>query len=454
MRVKKRKNEKNDAKSHHDKTQKGRPVSRFSSKNVLKFLGPGLITGASDDDPSGIATYSQAGAKFGLGMLWLAIFQYPLMTAIQEMCARIGLVTGDGIAGVMRRKYSKRVVFPLVFLLLVANTINIGADIGAMAASVRLVFPQIPFIIGIVSFAALILAAEILVPYEKYVRILKYLTLSLFAYVITALIVGGNAVQILLSSVIPHIELTKDYVMMLVAIFGTTISPYLFFWQASEESEEDVAKHKIKEIGQGKPKITKKEVKIMRMDVVVGMAFSVLIMSSIVITSAGSLHANGITDISTSAEAASALEPLVKTFPHSGEIAEAIFALGIIGTGLLAVPVLAGSSAYAMSDTFGWKQGLGKKFKQAKPFYLIITVSTTIGLGINFVNIDPIKALIYTAVINGIITVPILFVILKIANDKKILENKTNGLGSNILGWLTFLIMGMSVVVLLFAWMY
>jgi Mn2+/Fe2+ NRAMP family transporter len=318
-----------------------------------------------------------------------------------------------------------------------------------MAASVRLVFPQIPFTVGIVSFAALTLAAEILVPYEKYVRILKYLTLSLFAYVVTALIVGGNAVQILLSSVIPHIELTKDYVMMLVAIFGTTISPYLFFWQASEESEEDVAKHKIKEIGQGKPKITKKEVKIMRMDVAVGMAFSVLIMSSIVITSAGSLHANGTTDISTSAEVASALEPLVKTFPHSGEIAEAIFALGIIGTGLLAVPVLAGSSTYAISDTFGWKQGLGKR----SPF-LIISVSTTIGLGINFVNIDPIKALIYTAVINGVITVPILFVILKIANDKKILENKTNCRGSNILGWLTFLIMGISVVALLFAWMY
>jgi NRAMP (natural resistance-associated macrophage protein)-like metal ion transporter len=456
MRVKKGKKEKNDINpNHHGKIRKGRSVLRFiSSRNVLKFLGPGLITGASDDDPSGIATYSQAGARFGLGMLWLAIFQYPLMTAIQEMCARIGLITGDGIAGVMRRKYSKRVVIPLVFLLLVANTINIGADIGAMAASVRLVFPHIPFIVAIVSFAGLILAAEILVPYEKYVRVLKYLTLSLFAYVVTALIVGGNAVQILLSSMIPHIEFTKEYVMMLVAIFGTTISPYLFFWQASEESEEDVAKHKIKEIGQGKPKITKKEVKIMRMDVVVGMAFSVLIMSSIVITSAGSLHANGITDISTSAEAASALEPLVKTFPHSGEIAEAIFALGIIGTGLLAVPVLAGSSAYAISDTFGWKQGLGKKFKQAKPFYLIITVSTTIGLGINFVNIDPIKALIYTAVINGIITVPILFVILKIANDKKILENKTNGLGSNILGWLTFLIMGISVVVLLFAWMY
>jgi len=456
MKVKKRKRAKNDISSnHHGKTRKDRPVLGFSTlRNALKFLGPGLITGASDDDPSGIATYSQAGAKFGLGMLWLAIFQYPLMTAIQEMCARIGLVTGDGIAGVMKRKYSKPVVFPLVFLLLVANTINTGADIGAMAASVRLVFPQIPFVVAIVSFAALILAAEILVPYEKYVRVLKYLTLSLFAYVVTALIVGGNAVQILLSSVIPHIEFTKEYVMILVAIFGTTISPYLFFWQASEESEEDVAKHKIKEIGQGKPKITKKEVKIMRMDVAVGMAFSVLIMSSIVITSAGSLHANGITDISTSAEAANALEPLVKTFPYSGKIAEAIFALGIIGTGLLAVPVLAGASAYAISDTFGWKQGLGMRFKQAKPFYLIIAISTILGLVINFVGIDPIKALIYTAVINGIITVPILFVILKIANDKKILEDKTNGLGSNILGWLTFMIMGLSVMALFLTWAY
>jgi NRAMP (natural resistance-associated macrophage protein)-like metal ion transporter len=449
----KEKEEDNNTRSYYDdKLQKGKfPLLSLNLKKA-KFLGPGLITGASDDDPSGIATYSQAGAKFGLGMLWLAIFQYPLMTVIQEMCARIGLATGDGIAGIMRRKYSKKVVFPLVSLLLVANTINIGADIGAMAASVRLVFPQIPIIVITISFAAFILAAEILVPYEKYVRILKYLTLTLFAYVATALIVGGNAIQILLSSVIPHVEFTKDYVMMFVAIFGTTISPYLFFWQASEESEEDVAKHKIKDIGQGKPKISRKEVRIMRMDVAVGMAFSILIMSSIIVTTAGSLHAKGITDISTAQEAAKALQPLVKTFPYSGEIAEMIFALGIIGTGLLAIPVLAGSSAYAISDTFGWKQGLGKKFKQAKPFYLVIAVSTTIGLGINFVNIDPIKALIYTAVINGITAVPILFVILRIANDKKILEDKTNSSVSNVLGWLTFLIMGISVVILLFTW--
>ena len=426
---------------------------RFNNfKNALRFLGPGLITGASDDDPSGIATYSQAGAGFGLGMLWLAIFQYPLITVIQEMCARIGLATGDGIAGIMRRKYTKKVLFPLVSLLLVANTINIGADIGAIAAAVRLVFPEIPLIVITISFATFILAAEILIPYEKYVRILKYLTLSLFTYVATALIVGGNAMQIFLSSVIPHLEFTRDYAMMFVAIFGTTISPYLFFWQASEESEEDVAKHKIKEIGHGRPKISRKEVKIMRMDVAVGMAFSIMIMSSIIVTTAGSLHAKGMTDISTAAEAAKALQPLVKSFPYSGEIAEIIFALGIIGTGLLAIPVLAGSSAYAISDTLGWKQGLGKKFKQAKPFYLVIAVSTLIGLGINFVNIDPIKALIYTAVINGITAVPILLAILGISNDEKILKYKTNGVISNTLGRLTFLIMGISVIILFFTW--
>jgi NRAMP (natural resistance-associated macrophage protein)-like metal ion transporter len=429
-------------------------VSQFNIfKNALRFLGPGLITGASDDDPSGIATYSQAGAGFGLGMLWLAIFQYPLITVIQEMCARIGLATGGGIAGTMRRKYSKEVVFPLVSLLLVANTINIGADIGAMAASVRLVFPQIPIVVITISFAAFILTAEILVPYEKYARILKYLTLSLFTYVATALIVGGNAMQIFLSSVIPHLEFSRDYAMMFVAIFGTTISPYLFFWQASEESEENIAKHKIKEIGHGRPKVSRKEVKKMRMDVAAGMALSQFIMWSIIITTAGTLHTYGLTNIQTADEAAKALEPLVTTFPNSGEIAEVIFALGIIGTGLLTVPILAGSSAYAISDTFGWKQGLGKKFKQAKPFYLVIAISTIIGLGINFVNIDPIKALIYTAVINGITAVPILYAILRIANDKKILKDKTNGVLSNTLGWLTFLIMGVSAVILLFTWL-
>ena len=426
-------------------------------KSALKSLGPGIISGASDNDPSSIATYSQSGARFGFGFLWLALFQYPLMTVIQEISARIGLITGKSMGEVLKEKYSKNVaiiVYPIASLLLIANTINIGADIGAMAASVRLIFPQTPTIAATISFAAFILASEILLPYEKYVKILKYLILSLFVYIFTAIIVGGNITHVLFASIIPHIEFTKEYAMMFVAVFGTSISPYVFFWQASEEAEEDVAKNKIKEIGKGKPKITKKEIKLMRIDVAFGMAFSKLIMWTIIITTAGSLHTHGLTDIQTAEQAAKALEPLVRTFPHSGEIAKTIFALGIIGTGLLAIPVLAGSCGYMLSDAFGWKEGLNKKFKQAKAFHLVIAVSTIIGLWINFVNIDPIKALIYTAVINGIIAVPILFAIMRIANDKKILEGRTNGVISNILGWLTFIIMGISVVILFIGWNY
>src|SRR5690349_14002851 len=224
-------------------------------KSYFKILGPGLITGAADDDPSGIATYSQAGAQFGLGTLWLALFQLPMMIAVQEMCARIGLVTGSGLAGIIKKRYSKKTVYPIISLLLVANTINIGADIGAMSASVKLVSPQLPIGVVTVLFTALIICAEIFIPYKKYVTILKYLTLSLLAYVITAIIVGENWTAILIASIVPHFEFTPTFVMIFVAIFGTTISPYLFFWQASEEAEEDVAKNKIKEIGEGKPKI-------------------------------------------------------------------------------------------------------------------------------------------------------------------------------------------------------
>jgi Mn2+/Fe2+ NRAMP family transporter len=240
--------------------------------------------------------------------------------------------------------------------------------------------------------------------------------------------------------------------MMFVAVLGTTISPYLFFWQASEEAEEDIAKKKIQEIGKGRPKVSKKEVKIMRTDVMIGMAFSVSIMYAIMVTTAGALHYNGITDIATADEAAKALEPLVKSFPNAGEIAKTIFALGIIGTGLLAIPVLAGSSGYALSDAFGWREGLSKKFGQAKQFYLIIAASTVIGLWINFTNIDPIKALIYTAVINGIVAVPMLFVIMRIANDKKILGGMTNKRLSNVLGWIAFVIMSISVSILFITW--
>lgn len=382
----------------------------------------------------------------------MALFQYPMMTVIQEICARIGLVTGNGIGGVFKKKYSKKVVLPLAGLLLIANTINIGADIAAMGASVRLLVPHIPFFITTLSFALFIIGSEIIIPYKKYVKILKYIALSLFAYVITAIIVGGNWNQILVSSIIPHMELKPEFAMMFVAIIGTSISPYLFFWQASEEAEEAVAKKKIKEIGKGNPKVSKKEIKLMRIDIAAGIAFAELIVWTIMITTAGSLHSHGVTDIQSAEQAAKALEPLVKTFPHAGELSKAIFAFGIIGTGLLAIPVLAGSSGYALADTFGWKQGLNKRFRQAKVFYLVIATSTSIGLLMNFINIDPIKALIYTAVINGVTSVPILFAVMKVSNDKKILKENTNGRISNIIGWLTFVIMGVSVVIMFFTW--
>ena len=443
-----------DKKSPKEEGDDKKISNRFSLKTALKSLGPGLITGASDDDPSGIATYSQTGASFGLGMLWMALFQYPMMAVVQEMCARIGITEGDGLAFVMMKKYSKKVVLPIASLLLIANTINIGADIGAMGASIRLLIPQLPFLVPTLLFTGLILFAEIFIPYHQYVKILKYLTMSLFAYVITAMIVGGTFEELFIASVVPHIEFTSEFAMMFVAILGTTISPYLFFWQTSQEAEEDLDKKKIKDIDVGKPDIAKKELKVMRADVAIGMLFSQLIMWAIIVTTAGSLHTHGITDIQTSDQAAKALEPAVKSFPNSGEISKVVFSLGIIGTGLLAVPVLAGSSAYALSDVFGWKQGLNKKFGQAKSFYVVIAASTLIGLWINFSDIDPIKALVYAAVINGVTSVPILYTIMKIANDKKILENRVNRRFSNVLGWATVSIMGISVVVMFATFIY
>jgi NRAMP (natural resistance-associated macrophage protein)-like metal ion transporter len=424
----------------------------FQIKSFFKILGPGWITGAADDDPSGIATYSQAGAQFGFTTLWMALFQFPMMVAIQEMCARIGLVTGSGLAGIIKKRYSKKTLYPIVSLLLIANTINIGADIGAMSASVKLVFPQLPILLVTISFTALIISAEIFIPYRKYITILKYLTLSLLAYVITAMIIGVNWSQVFIATIIPHIEVTPAFAMLFVAIFGTTISPYLFFWQTSQEAEESVLKNKIKGIGEGRPKIKKKEIRMMRADNAVGMAFSQIIMWFIILTTAGTLHLHGVTDIVTADQAAKALEPLVKTFPHSGELAKIIFAFGIIGVGLLAIPVLAGSSAYALTEQFGWQQGLGKKFKQAKGFYLIITVSTIIGLWINFTNVDPIHILIYAAVINGIISVPLVITIMKISNDKTILGEKTNGKITNIVGWMSVVVIGVSVVIMFLTW--
>ena len=418
-----------------------------SISQLLKALGPGVITGAADDDPSGIATYSQAGAKFGLGMLWMTLFLLPTMIVIQEMCARIGLLSGNGLAALIKKKYSTKIVYPISSLLLIANTINIGADLGAMSASVRIIFPDVPLVVTSVLFSAFIIIAEIFIPYHKYVRVLKYLVLSLFAYVITAVIVGGNINQILFT-IIPSISFSTDYAIMFVAVIGTTISPYLLFWQTSEEAEEDVAKHRIKEIGKGKPKVSPREIMLMKEDIGIGMFFSQFIMWSIIITSAGSLYFAGITDIQTADQAATSLEPLVKSFPNSGQIAKVIFAFGIIGTGLLAIPVLSASSAFALSDTFGWKEGLEKKFSQAKSFYSVIIASTLIGVWITFSHISPIQALILAAVINAVVTVPILFIVMRLANDRKILEDKINSRFSNIIGWLTFAIMTVSVIVM------
>jgi NRAMP (natural resistance-associated macrophage protein)-like metal ion transporter len=410
-------------------------------------MGPGVITGAADDDPSGIATYSQAGAKYGLGMLWMTLFLLPTMIVIQEMCARIGLLSGNGLAALIKKKYTTKIVYPMSGLLLIANTINIGADLGAMSASVRIIFPDVPLVVTSLLFSVFIIIAEIFIPYHKYVRVLKYLVLSLFAYVITAIIVGGNISQIFFT-IIPSISFSSDYAIMFVAVIGTTISPYLLFWQTSEEAEEDVAKHRIKEIGEGKPKVSPREIMSMKEDIGIGMFFSQFIMWSIIVTSAGSLYFSGITNVQTADQAASALEPLVKSFPNSGQIAKVIFAFGIIGTGLLAIPVLSASSAFALSDTFGWKEGLEKKFSQAKSFYSVIIASTLIGVWITFSHINPIQALILAAVINAVVTVPILFIVMRLANDKKILGDKVNSRFSNIIGWFTFAIMTASVIVM------
>jgi NRAMP (natural resistance-associated macrophage protein)-like metal ion transporter len=432
-------------------------ISRFLPKGFLiKSLGPGIITGAADEDPSTIGTYSQAGAQFGFGLLWMALFQYPMIVVVQEMCARIGLVTGSGLAAIIKKKYSRKIVLAISSLILIANTINIGADIGAMAASVKLFVPQLPAITASISFTAFIVISQMLVPYSKYVKLLKYLTISLFAYVITAMMVGGNWEHIVLSSIIPHFEFTPAFAMMFVAIFGATLTPYAFFWQASEEAEEDVVKHKIRDISSkyNSPDISKRDITLMRSDVAIGMSLSQLVMWSIIATTGTALHNNGITDIHTAEQAASSLQPLVRTFPAAGEISKTIFSLGIIGTGLLAIPVLAGASGYALSDTFGWKQGLSKTFKQANSFHVIIAASTVIGLLINFAHIDPIRMLVYSAMINGIVASPILIAIMKIANDKMILKDKVNGKLSNGIGWIAAIIMGISVVIMLLSFGY
>ncbi len=408
-------------------------------KSFLKRIGPGIITGAADDDPSGIGTYSTVGAKFGLGLAWLALYLLPMMTAAQETCARIGIVTGKGLAGALKKKFSNPVVFVLIVLLIIANTINIGADIGAIAASVRMIL-GINFYIAAILFTLLIIGLEVFVSYHRYAKILKWLVLSLAAYLITGIIIKPDWVAVIQSLAVPKFQFSTAFLTANIAVIGTTISPYLFFWQSYQEVEEErdqgvLSDHHIAVINE--------EIHEMRKDTVSGMSIANITFLFIVITTAYVLFKNGITNIETAEQAASALKPL------AGNFAYLIFTLGILGTGLLAIPVLAGASAYAISEVLKWKEGLNLKFKKAYGFYGVIAVSTLIGLGMNFIGINPIAALYYAAVINGIIATILLFFIFRIGNDRKIMGQHTNPAWVKIFGTLAMVFMGLSSIILI-----
>jgi NRAMP (natural resistance-associated macrophage protein)-like metal ion transporter len=419
---------------------------------MLRILGPGIITGAADDDPSGIATYSQAGAQFGFHMPWTMLLTLPLMTAVQEACARVGAVTGKGLAAAVREHYPKKVLLPVVLLVVAANTFNIGSDIGAMAASAQLLLPNIPFAILAVGFALIILILEVLISYKSYVKILKSLATALFAYYITAFLVQVPWSTALRATFVPHFELNKDFLFIIVAIFGTTISPYLFFWQTSNVVEDEIAEHRLAQKG-GIPRISHGYLRRLRIDTFVGMLFSNVTAWFILVVGAVVLNQSGVTNIATAADAARALEPLVHTFPNAGFLAKLIFAIGVIGIGLQAIPVLAGSSSYAVTETFNWKEGLFRKFKQAREFYFVIIFGTLVGLLFNFVGLDPIKALILTAVFNGIAAVPLIYLITRISSRADIMGEYRSRTWSKLGLWASFVVMGVAAVALLLSFL-
>jgi len=423
--------------------------SSKAAKNTEKYwdtLGPGLTTGAADDDPSGIATYSQAGAQYGFSLLWLSFLTYPLAATVQEMCARISLVTGRGLAANIRSHFPRKILYFLTLLLFAANSFNIGADLGMMAETLKLVNPNWNYIFLIVIITVLLLAFQIFVPYKKYAKYLKWLALILFAYVASALLANINWSEVLKSAVTPAIQFNKDQLLLICAIFGTTISPYLFFWQSSQEIEE--------EISNGQTTLAARRVtddgkiKRMRTDVWSGMFFSNLVMFFIIATCGAILFPNGITNITTAAQAAEALRPF------AGDWAYGLFAAGIIGIGMLSIPVLAGSSSYAISESFKWREGLGKKLKSAYAFYGVIIISMLIGLGINFIGLNTIKVLIYSAVANGIVAPIVLIPIVLISSSKKIMGTWANKPITKIVGWTVITIMaasGIAAIVSLFA---
>lgn len=397
-----------------------------------EVLGPGLVTGAADDDPSGVGTYSQVGAQFGFGLAWTLFFGYPLLASIQAICARIGATTGKGIAQNLRQHYSPWLLRVVVVLLLVANVINLGADLGAMGAVLALVIPG-PILLYTVGFALLSVLLEVLLSYDKYARILKWATLSLFAYVGVLFVVDVPWNEAVRGILIPSFTFDRDHAMALVAIFGTTISPYLFFWQAGQEVEEQHRRH-VKPLHISHRRAGT-ELKRIRTDTLVGMGFSHLVAMFIVIATAATLHANGVRDIESAAQAAEALRPI------AGNFAFALFAIGIIGTGLLAVPVLAGSAAYAVSEAFGCVEGLDRKPREAKAFYGAIVAAVLGGLALNFAAVDPMKALYWAAVVNGLLAPPLMVVTMLIARNRKVMGKYAIGGRLEIGGWLSTLVM-------------
>lgn len=413
-------------------------------KKIFRLAGPGVITGAADDDPSGIATYSQAGAQFGYSMLWTAIFMLPLQIAIQEACARIGAVTGKGIAAVIKEHYNNKLLSLIVSLLLIANTINIGADIGAMAEATQLILP-INFVALTLSFTVIILLLEIFISYRVYAKILKWLCLFLLAYPITLCLIDAPWLTIIKATVIPHIEFNFQFLFIMTGVLGTTISPYLFFWQASEEVEEA----QMIRTQHGRFQLTTQYIQHLRIDNFTGMLFSEMGAWSIIVVTAVTLNGHGITDIKTAADAAKALEPLVHTFSNAGYLAKLIFATGIIGLGFLAIPVLAASAAYAVAEAFGWHVGLHYKLAEARGFYIVLIIATCVGLLINFIGINPVKALIYAAVINGIIAVPLIFIIALIARNEKIMGTYKSGWLSILFVWITCIVMTVAAITML-----
>ena len=409
----------------------------------LARFGPGLITGASDDDPSGIATYSQAGAQFGTAMCWVMLFVFPLMAAIQEVSARIGCVTGRGIAGNIRQHYPAWLLRSIVLLLIIANTLNLGADLGAMGAALELLIHG-PAHFYVICFAVGCAALETFSHYDRYVRFMKWAAVSLFSYVAVVLAVDVPWPQVVRDTVVPSFILSTDYVVTIVAVLGTTITPYCFFWQSSQEAEDEQVHH-IPSLLEA-PLGAKREIGRIRFDTYLGMGYSNLISLFIIIAAAATLHVHGITDIQTSAQAAQALRPI------AGEFTFVLFAFGIIGIGLLAIPVLAGSAAYALGEALQWPTGLARRPLDAKAFYVTIAVATLVGIFINFVDLDPIKALFWSAVLNGIVAVPLMAVIMVMAMQPKVMGRFTLPWPLFVMGWLSTAVMAVAVTIMFATW--